>query len=221
MELLEAIKKRHSVRNYTDVEIEGTILDELQAFIDECNRESGLNIQLCLNEPQAFSTMMAKFGKFNNVNNYLAIVGKKGESLEETAGYYGEKVVLKATQLGLNTCWVAMTYGKGKCVAKRGKDERVAIVITIGYGVTEGVTHKVKPIEVLGKIDESTPEWFIKGLEAAQLAPTAMNQQNFTFELIENKVRALPGGGFYSKIDLGIAKYHFEIGAGAGDWSWE
>jgi hypothetical protein len=64
------------------------------------------------------------------------------------------------------------------------------------------------------------PDWFRRGVEAAQLAPTAMNQQKFLFELNGGKVKAIPMTGFYVKVDLGIAKYHFEVGAGEGDWTW-
>jgi hypothetical protein len=51
--------------------------------------------------------------KFTGVQNYIALIGKKSSSLEEQAGYYGEQLVLTAQQLGLNTCWVAMTVSKG------------------------------------------------------------------------------------------------------------
>ena len=47
-----------------------------------------------------------------------------------------------------------------------------------------------------------------------------MNQQKFTFTLDGNKVTAKAGMGFYSKIDLGIAKCHFELGAGAQHFQW-
>ena len=58
-------------------------------------------------------------------------------------------------------------------------------------------------------------EWFFNGMEAALLAPTAMNQQKFFFELSsDNKINAACGKGFYTKLDLGIVKYHFEIGSG-------
>ena len=47
-----------------------------------------------------------------------------------------------------------------------------------------------------------------------------MNQQKFHFDLLGDKVRAKEGLGFYTKIDLGIAKYHFEIGSGKGKDIW-
>lgn len=222
MELLEAIKERHSVRSYTDKKIEGEVLDDLQQTINECNNDSGLNIQLCIDEPTAFSGMMAKYGRFNNVNNYIALVGGKSDMVNEKCGYYGEKIVLKAQQLGLNTCWVALTFSKkkSKSVIKINPGEKLLMVISIGYGVTNGIPHKSKPIEELCKADGTIPEWFRMGVEAAQLAPTAINQQKFKFELVGDKVKAYPGNGFHSKVDLGIAKYHFEIGAGKNNWNW-
>ena len=219
MDTLEAINLRHSVRSYTDKKIEGEILEQLTNTIDKCNLESGLNIQLCLNEPQAFSCLMSKYGKFKNVKNYIALVGKD-DQLEEKIGYYGELIVIKAQQLGLNTCWVAMTYNKGKCAAKVNSGEKLLMVISLGYGETNGVPHKTKPVEDLCPVTGNMPDWFKKGIEAVQLAPTAMNQQKFFFELNGNFVKTVSGSGFYTKVDLGIAKYHFEIAAGKNEWEW-
>ncbi len=222
MTLSEAIKTRHSVRSYTNKKIEGDTLARLQEVIKECNDKSGMHIQLCLNEPKAFSGMMARYGKFNNVNNYIALVGKKKGNIEETYGYYGEKIVLEAQILGLNTCWVAMSYSKGKSQAVIGPEEKLFMVISVGYGQTQGVPHKVKTIEELcGDSAADAPEWFLSGMKAAQLAPTAMNQQKFRIRRNGNAVTATAGSGFYSKVDLGIVKYHFEVGAGAADWHWE
>ena len=221
MDIFEAIEKRHSVRSYTSQKIEGNVANELKNYIDECNKESGMNMQLCLDEPQAFSTFMAHYGSFKNVNNYIAIVGKKGKDFEEKCGYWGEKVVLKATQLGLSTCWVALTYSKGKSVYKVEKDEKLCCVISVGYGEVEGVPHKNKPMESLCTLDNEMPDWFERGMKAAMLAPTAMNQQKFHFTLKDNVVTAKAGLGFYTKLDLGIVKYHFEIGAQGGNWKWK
>jgi len=214
MDLLEAIKARHSVRSYTDKKIEGETLDQLLKTIDECNSKSGLNIQLCLNEPDAFSSFMAKYGNFKNVKNYIALIGKKDSQLEDKIGYYGEMIVLNAQQLGLNTCWVAMTYDKKKCTANVNAGEKLLMVLSLGYGENGGVLHKSKPIEKLSSVKGEMPDWFKKGMEAVQLAPTAMNQQKFLFELRDDTVKTNAGSGFYTKVDLGIAKYHFEIGSG-------
>ena len=147
--------------------------------------------------------------KFTGAKNYIALVGKKSPRLEEMLGCYGEQIVLKAQELGLNTCWVAMTHGKSK--AEIGRGEKELCLISLGYGCTNGVTHKVKSLSEVCNYREGMPEWFLNGMGAALLAPTAMNQQKFYFELLPSgSVKLTNGKGFYTKLDLGIVKYHFE-----------
>ena len=220
MDLMEAMKARHSVRQYMDKPLEKKAVEELQAEIDACNQESGLHIQLVRNEPKAFDGFMAHYGKFSGVTNYISMIGKKGPDLEEKCGYYGERLVLKAQQMGLNTCWVAMTYSKIKTAFRIDDGEKLCIVISIGYGKNQGSAHKVKTADEVVKGDGAQPEWFRAGVEAALFAPTAMNQQKFTFALSGNRVSVKAGIGFYTKIDLGIVKYHFEAGAGTEHFVW-
>lgn len=216
MDILTAIQNRHSVRNYIDREIHGETLTALQREIDGCNRESGLHIQLITNEPNAFKSAMARYGNFSGVQNYIALVGKKDEAFDEKSGYYGERIALKAQILGLNTCWVAMSFGKraAKKVITIDHGEKLGCVLALGYGKTQGVAHKSKPLTSLYEAKGEVPEWFKKGMDAVILAPTAMNQQRFLFTLSGDTVTAKATGGFYSKVDLGIVKYHFEIGSG-------
>lgn len=221
MDVMKVMKERHSVRSYEDKAIDKEVKKELLSLIAQCNKESGLHMQLVTDEPQAFDGFLAHYGKFSGVKNYIAMVGKKGADLEELCGYYGENVVLKAQELGLNTCWVALTYSKIRNAFKLAPGEKLCCVIAIGYGATQGVSHKVKAIEDLCKTKGDMPRWFRNGMEAAQLAPTAMNQQKFLFTLRGNRVSAQAGRGFYTKLDLGIAKYHFEAGAGTSGWEWE
>ncbi|MFL0268797.1 nitroreductase family protein [Candidatus Clostridium radicumherbarum] len=220
MDIFETMKARHSVRTYNNRKIEPNVVKELHMLIDQCNKDSGLHIQLCLDEPNAFDGFMAHYGKFNNVKNYIALIGKKSKDFDEKIGYYGEKIVLKATELGLGSCWVAMSYSKSKCSAAIDKDEKLICVISLGYFDKDGVPHKTKSIEELSRVNSNMPDWFRSGMEAAQLAPTAMNQQKFLFILDGNKVTAKAGMGFYAKLDLGIAKYHFELGAGIENFKW-
>lgn len=220
MELMEAMKARHSVRSYKKQPLTAEMKDALQEKIKECNKESGLHIQLIADEPKAFDGFMAHYGKFSGVTNYIALVGKKGADLDEKCGYYGEQLVLFAQQLGLNTCWVAMTYSKIPGAFAVDSGEKLTVVIAIGYGETQGVTHKSKSIDKVCKVEEAAPDWFKKGVEAALLAPTAMNQQKFMFSLDGKSVTAKAGLGFYTKTDLGIVKYHFEIGAGKENFRW-
>ena len=117
MDLLQAMNQRHSVRSYTERTIEGKTKEELLAFLEQCGRESGLRLRLVLDEPAAFDGFMAHYGKFSGVRNYIMLAGEKGSGLDEKCGYYGEKIVLFAQALGLNTCWVALTYkiGRASC----------------------------------------------------------------------------------------------------------
>lgn len=94
------------------------------------------------------------------------------------------------------------------------------LVIAVGYGKNQGVAHRSKPAEEVMRCAEPVPAWFRSGVDAALLAPTAMNQQKFTFALENGKVRAKAGTGFYAKVDLGIARYHFELGAGKENVTW-
>lgn len=214
MNTMEAIKERHSVRRYKDIPLTPELISQLQAEITACNQESGLHIQLVTNEPRAFDGFMAHYGKFSGVTNYIAMIGKKGSDLEEKCGYYGERLVLKAQTLGLNTCWVAMTYSKIKTAFSVAQGEKLCVVIALGYGETQGTAHQSKALEEVAKADGPMPDWFRSGVEAALLAPTAMNQQKFLFTLTGNQVSVKAGLGFYAKVDLGIVKYHFEIGSG-------
>lgn len=221
MSITEAMKARHSVRQYKNQPISAETVLLLQSEIGLCNKESGLHIQLVTNEPKAFDGFMAHYGKFSGVRNYIALIGKKDDKLEEKCGYYGEKVVLKAQQLGLNTCWVAITYSKIKTAFQVENGEKLCLVIAIGYGTTNGTEHKIKQPEAVMTADGPIPEWFQKGIAVALLAPTAMNQQKFHFTLKGDSVIAKAGMGFYTKIDLGIAKCHFEIGAGKENFNWK
>ena len=227
MTIQEAIEARHSVRAYKNQPLSEDIVKQLEDKIVELNLEGQLHIQLICNEPKAFQGTMAKYGKFRNANNYIVMAGKKADDLDERVGYYGEHLVLLAQTLGLNTCWVGLSYSKVPGTYVLGEDEKIACYIAIGYGETQGTSHKIKTIEQVSNATDITPAWFKKGVEAALLAPTAVNQQKFSFEYLgeennRHKVRARKGFSMigYTKMDLGIAKYHFEIGAGNVNFDW-
>lgn len=223
MTIQEAIKARHSVRAYKQQPLADDVVKELEEKIAEVNRVGNLHVQLILNEPKAFLGPFAKYGKFRGVGNYLVMAGQKADDLDYRVGYYGEQLVLLAQMLGLNTCWAGLSYTKVPGTYALGNDEKIACYIALGYGETQGVTHKIKTIGQVSNVSDSTPQWFRKGVEAALLAPTAVNQQKFSFEYVgENKVLAHKGFSLigYTQMDLGIAKYHFEIGAGKDNFMW-
>lgn len=213
MELIEVMKSRHSVRQYQDKPIEEEKKAILDTLIAEINQENNLHIQAIYDEPKCFDSFMAHYGKFSGVKNYIALIKKKSDPLDETLGYQGERIVLKAQELGLNTCFVALTHGKSKAIIQKG--EKLVCLIALGYGVTQGVSHQSKPIEKASNAKKDSPSWFLDGVKSALLAPTAMNQQKFRFELQEDgQVKRSTKGGFYTKLDLGIANCHFEMISG-------
>lgn len=225
---MEAISARHSVRAYKETALGEDAVAALREKVDACNEAGSLHIQLVTDEPKAFMGTLARYGKFSGVRNYLVMAGRKADGLDERVGYYGEQLVLLAQTLGLNTCWAGLSYSKVPGTYILGEDEKIACYIAIGYGETQGLSHKTKRPEQVSNASDLTPGWFRKGVEAALLAPTAVNQQKFRFEYAgargggKNKVVAsrtfsLVG---YTKMDLGIAKCHFEIGAGAENFEW-
>ena len=227
MTIQEAIEARHSVRAYKEQPLTEEIVRVLEEQIAILNDEGQLHIQLILNEPKAFQGTLAKYGKFRGVTNYIVMAGKKSEDLDERVGYYGEHLVLLAQTLGLNTCWVGLSYSKVPGTYVLDEGEKIACYIAIGYGETQGVGHKVKTVEQVSNASDITPSWFKKGVEAALLAPTAVNQQKFSFEYVgmeNSRHKVLAKRGFsmigYTQMDLGIAKYHFEIGAGKEKFVW-
>ena len=227
MTIQEAIEARHSVRAYKEQPLTEKIVRMLEEQIAILNDEGQLHIQLILNEPKAFQGTLAKYGKFRGVTNYIVMAGKKSEDLDERVGYYGEHLVLLAQTLGLNTCWVGLSYSKVPGTYVLDEGEKIACYIALGYGETQGVGHKIKTVEQVSNASDITPSWFKKGVEAALLAPTAVNQQKFSFEYVgmdNSRHKILAKRGFsmigYTQMDLGIAKYHFELGAGKANFVW-
>ena len=211
---------RHSVRQYSDAVIPQDIREALNACAEDLNRQGGLHIQILYDEPECFGSRRAHYGKFENCANYISMTGKKSPGLKERCGYYGELLVLKAQDLGLNTCWAALTHGKSKTMLLNGETE--VILIALGYGQTQGNARKSRHPSEVSNLFPDSPNWFRKGVEAALLAPTAVNQQKFRFTLLDSgKVSAASGHfGPCLKIDLGIAKCHFELGAGKENFEW-
>lgn len=226
---MDIISARHAVRRYRETAIPEEILKTLKDAAETADKEGNLHIQLVTDEPRAFSGTMASYGKFSGVRNYFIMAGKKSDDLDERIGYYGEQLVLLAQKLGLNTCWVGLTYKKVSDAYELGNGEKVVCCIAVGYGETQGVSHKTKTPEEVSNVSGSTPDWFRKGVEAALLAPSAINQQKFYIEYLEKESGTLPRVSIrtkgislagYTQLDKGIARLHFEIGAGKENFVW-
>ncbi len=212
MNEIEAIRARHSVRNYREQRIEQEKIGLLEAMIAECNEKGNLHLQFIEDAGKTFNKLLNKAMGLGSAPSVIACVGPDDELLAERIGYYGEKIVLYAQTLGLNTCW-AGTFNPKNVMAEIRDGERLVIVIAIGYGQNAGKDHKSKTEDQVSKAKGERPEWFDFGVEMALLAPTAINQQKFEICLEEDgTVTFTDLGGVHSKTDLGIVRYHFEAG---------
>lgn len=220
---LEAITFRHSVRQYLDKPIEKEKIASIQQCVDECNAH-GMHFQLITDEPKAFASGLAKYGKFSGVSNYLMLVAPKGKEGDELCGYYGAKLSLLIQILGMNSVFVGLTFRKQKEVYTIADGEELKMVLAFGYGETQGVQHPEK--KTFTDVTENimnAPAWFYRGVEASLLAPTAMLQQKFKFVLNGNTVEAKTTFALnhYPVIDLGIVKYFFEVAASKSNFNWK
>lgn len=231
-DLVKAISERHSSRKYLGTPLEDENIRFLNELINECNKKSGLCIQLILNDEAAFKGFSKSYGMFSGVSHYLALVGKTNDPyLKEKCGYYGERIVLEATLLGLGTCWVGGTFSKKDCPVLQKSDETFVCVIVIGNCESElslkekfihQITHrKTKRLEDFYESDTDVPKWFTRGVVAVKVAPSALNKQPVKFHYLNNEVTCtVQKYDSYEAIDMGIAKIHFEVAANNGHWQW-
>lgn len=237
MDIIEAMKARHAVRDYTDQPIDTETLDALRTAISQANAASGLDIQLIHDDGDAFGGCPTHYGRFRNVRYCIALIGTDAGDpamLDERVGYYGERLALEAVRLGLDTGWVVLhdtTEHHGLWHIDDG--ERMPAAIAIGHGSRPGRPHRSKPVEELGSVQAAdgalepadmnhAPQWFVRALEMVQLAPSALGKQPYRFTLLADghTVRAEALDEVQSAIGLGIAKLHFELGAGDADMTW-
>lgn len=225
---VETIRERHSVREYDGKPLSRAEFDALGAVVEECARESGLDIQLVGDNPEVFN-VIARFGLIRECRTHVAFVvddAKAGDvAADEAIGYWGQKIVLAAQDMGLNTCWCALcSRKKSRAVVAPGK--KVRLIIAVGHGKTQGFSRKTKSVEALSSVEcAKAPAWFAAAMEAAQLAPTAMNNQNFKIMLLSDgkTVRIDAPQSGLNVIDEGIVRCNFEIVANeaGADWRWE
>ena len=190
-----------------------------------------------------FKGIVGSYGKIKDAPAFIAFIGNMDSPyVQEEVGYTGEGVILEATALGLNTCWVGGFF-RPQSVASHieiSKIERVLAVSPVGYAVgiesTEekimtgfGRTHKRLPIPrlVSGSDVEKSPKWIRASVEAARLAPSAVNRQPWSFNLEDDGiiVSVRTSGSEFSvskRLDCGIAMLHIEVAARVfgcnGEW---
>ena len=213
MSYIDAIKNRHSVRNYETTPIEQSKTDRIKELIEELNLEGNLHLQFIKDAGNTYNKLLNRAMGLGSAPSVIACVGKDDDTLDQRVGYFGEKLVLELQGMGLNTCW-AGTFNRKTIPAEIGDGERLVISIAVGYGKDQGKPHKSKSAEQVIDADGDRPYWFNRGVEMSLLAPTAVNQQKFQIRLnADNSVDIVDKGGVLSQIDVGIVMRHFEIGS--------
>lgn len=221
MKMEDAMRKRHTVRKYTDKKLSDSFIDVLNERIEMNNQRHHLSMKLIVKDGNALPLLVRLFIS-KGVRNYVILAGDQAKDLPERIGYAGSDIMLFAQTLGLNTWWISGTYSWYH-VRKKVKDKEIYGILVIGYGLNDGVGHRSDktPLEVSSYQTGDAPQWFKAGVEAALLAPTAFNKQKFKITGNLNNVKIEYDGGSFSGMDKGIIKYHFELGAGKENFNWE
>lgn len=223
MTIKEAIEQRHTVRKYTDKELSADIVEKLNQRIEKRNKEYRIQMQLVTGKTDGFNAIV-KLILAKGVKNYLILAGPDKSETDENLGYCGIDIALFAQTLGLNSWWVGGTFNRGKMTEKVNQlgKEKVIGIITLGYGKENGKPHKSKNTSEVSHYDGGEePVWFKDGVKTALLAPTALNKQKFWIESNGDTVSITCDNGIFTGADLGIVKYHFEVGAGTDNFKWK
>jgi hypothetical protein len=230
--LLEAINVRRSRRKYCATPVDVAMIEKLEALAQEYCSNAGIRMELVWNDGSAFNGLRKSYGMFSGVRNYVGLIAKKDDFMTiEKLGYYGELMTLHAVELGLSTCWVGGSFSRKMCPFKLTDGEIVICTITLGYAAEQDsgkekfirkLTHrKTKTAEEMMKSDAPASDWFMNGMRMIPKAPSAVNRQPVVFSYCDGKVTAeiQKPTDIGTLLDLGIAKLHFELGAGNGKWN--
>ena len=229
MDLKTAVMERTSRRKFELDPIDEDLLQQLESAVNECNKASGLNIKLRIDDGEAFSPAKS-YGMLSGACNYFAMICKKDDpNGDEKIGYYGESLILLLTRLGLGSCWIGGTYDKDLCHIDIEDDEQFRLAIVFGFvkskvsikekAIIKTVKRNCKEIKDMLNAYGTPPNWVVDGVRYAVKAPSAQNRQPVKFYCDGEDVNArVRGDKEFDMVDLGIAKLHFEIGAGGGSW---
>jgi len=230
MDILEIMKRRTSRRSYNNKPLTDEQVKQINEVIEYGMNKYNVKAELLVGNDDVFKGFTSSYGMFSGVNNYIVFYGKvDNQNLNEEVGMLGEEIILRATEIGLSTCWVGGTYSKKLCPVKIDDDENLVCIVAIGE-TKENTSFREKFIKGLSKrhsksidlmitSDVELPDWIINGMKAVQLAPSAVNRQPVKFVYKDNVLRAsVDDINSYQGIDLGIAKIHFNLGSNKGSF---
>ncbi len=219
MNLKEAIEQRKSRRTFSSQKLEKEVIESIQIEIDGVNQKSGLTFSFIEDGSKSFNGFKS-YGMFKNVRSLIVLKGNPNQPhFYEKIGYFGEQLMLELVRKHLGVCWVGGTYQKNE--EWKDTDEEIVCVFPVGYTkdkldfkekiIQKQLHMKRKTLEQLCTYDKAKT-WFIEAMKAVQKAPSAVNRQPFYFTLKNDVVSVkMTQENKPAEIDLGIAKYHFEV----------
>jgi hypothetical protein len=230
----QAIPKRVSRRFYDGRPLAPEILEQLRRVCSDFRPFPGARAVLLNNPPSELFRSLGPFGRISRVPCAVVFIGDKSSpDMPVAVGYTGEGIMLEATALGLSTCWVGGFFNPSVAasLAKIAENETIPAITPIGYTGEESTLseklmkgfargHKRKPLAKLTTemAESAWPEWTKKALEAARLAPSAVNRQPWRFRIQSDSItvfedRLTPGYNISKRLDCGIAMMHIEAAA--------
>lgn len=232
----QALLKRHSRRAYDGVAASPETLDALARVCRGFLPFADARVVLVRTPTvDIFTGAVGSYGKVVGSPHILALIADETSPASALhLGYTGEAAVLEATAQGLDTCWVAGFFDRS--VAAQLLDlapgERIAAVSPVGHAVVKrsSTEHTMsalarskqrKPLRAIAKgADLDWPQWALGAVEAARVAPSAMNRQPWRFRLENGSLvlsmdsnRQIPV--VRRELDCGIAMLHAELAARA------
>jgi hypothetical protein len=231
-----AINVRRSRRRYDKSRpIEPGRVERLHKACAEFRPFPSARVEFVAEPPDdIFTNALVFYGNIKFAPSFLAFIGDMSDrNVQEKMGYTSEGIILEATALGLGTCWVALTFRSKSALAmlKLDKGEKLIGVSPVGYATDVltfeeraftgfGANHQRKPFSTMvsGMPEPEWPAWARAAVEAARLAPSAINRQPWNFHIEKNSLTVAvksPGMEFNvsKRLDCGIAMLHVGLGA--------
>jgi hypothetical protein len=232
---LAAVACRASRRNFDASPLEEDALARLETTCREFRPFPEARAEL-VRGPAAgvFRGILGAYGRITGAPCYMAFIGDLASArVQECAGYTGEGLILEATSLGLGTCWVGGFFGRETVSSQveLGGSERVLAISPVGRARTKpsltdisfkfvAGSRKRKPLAELVEGSVVPDDGVRKGLDAARLAPSAVNRQPWRFKIEDGAVLVRADKDekdprISRRLDCGIAMLHFELGVRA------
>jgi nitroreductase len=229
----KSLFERHSRRRYTGETLPKEILEQIESVCSSFQHFPGSRAVLVRTPPDnIFTGAVGHYGAVKGAPHFVAFIGDMSNShVQEAIGYHGEGVILEATALGVNTCWVAGMY-RPEIVEKKLKvrnGEQVLAITPLGKAVDNKTrveqamtrllgAHRRKELkQILALGSEDPTGWVYRAIDAARVAPSAINRQPWRFKIQGESVslftKSKEGHRISPRLDCGIAMLHFEIGA--------